>query len=160
MPGRKPDMSEVAAAAFLAVLDEVASDAEAALMWVNLDAALSKTSSGSGKAIGIASTHSQQARSEAARKLILNHKAVATDVTNPSPKLNIEGKALTQTNLKRLDIDSRAQVDQMLLEVTRRLVGDMQFDKIIPANAVQVKAWQGCAKYLAARTQSKPDQMP
>merc|ERR1711879_909929 len=111
--------------------------------------------------MGVASKHFVIARDEAARKLISNHKNVVADVTNPSPKLNIYGKKLTQIDLKRVDIDRRPHVDQMLREVARRLLGMrsgvLQLEEVLdPNNTVQVSAWQDCATYLHGRIQSKP----
>jgi hypothetical protein len=138
----------------------VASDAE----WTHFDE-IARKSIGSDNADGIVLAHSHQAREEAARKLISNHKAVIADVTNPSRKLNIEGKPLTQTELKRVGLESKVQVDQMLREVARRLLGcrkgTQQLDeRPEPLNATQVQAWRGCATYLVGRTQSKPEQKP
>jgi len=145
-------------------MDEVASEAEEHPTWKRLDELLRKAK-GTEKANGIASAHSMKARDEAARKLISNHTRVIADVTNPSLQLNIEGKPLTQTGLKRVDVFSRPYVDQMLREVARRLLGRrsgvLQFEeKADRSNTVQANAWQGCAAYLATRAQSKPDQKP
>merc|ERR1712039_474988 len=61
-------------------------------------------------------------RMEAAHMLMNNRERVVQDITNPGPK-NIDGKALTQTDLKRLDIKHQASVNAMIKEVSCRLFG-------------------------------------
>ena len=65
------------------------------------------------EADGVAKEHALAAREEAARKLITNHVAVVRDVTNPSPK--------TQLQLTRVSEAAAPYVDQMLREVPRPL---------------------------------------
>merc|ERR1712084_183388 len=59
---------------------------------------------------------------EAAQKLLSNRERVVRDITNPGPE-NIDGKALTQTDLKRLDMKHRLFVGAMVREVCCCLVG-------------------------------------
>ena len=65
------------------------------------------------EADGVAMEHAHAAREEAARKLITNHVMVVRDVTNPSPK--------TQLQLTRVSTSAAPYVDQMLREVLRPL---------------------------------------
>merc|ERR1711977_265952 len=83
---------------------------------------------------------------EAATKLIENHSNVVYDICNPSPK--------TQTDLKRVSINCLSEVDQMMLEVARRLLGQP---------AVKGRAgtsWQEAAAFLAKRTQATDQMCP
>jgi bacteriorhodopsin len=89
---------------------------------------------------------------EAARKLISNYERVVTDVTNPAP--------ITQQQLKRVSPDSAGYVEQMMREVARLLLGMQSEEPPQSGNASQAQAWQGCASYLAQRTQSTDQQCP
>merc|ERR1719436_1414843 len=60
------------------------------------------------------------AQMEAAHMLMSNREKVVQDITNPGPK-NIEGKALTQTELKRVGVEHNGSVDAMVQEVCCRL---------------------------------------
>mmetsp|Transcript_132356 Transcript_132356/g.247419 ORF Transcript_132356/g.247419 Transcript_132356/m.247419 type:complete len:613 (-) Transcript_132356:258-2096(-) len=120
---------------------------------------------GAETAEGVANSHSQYAREEIARKLIINHRAVINDLTNTSKTKNIEDKPLTQTHLVRVDAGSRPFVDQMLREVARRLLGHRPglasyVETPEKSNATQCAAWRGTAIYLSGRIQSKPEQKP
>merc|ERR1712046_99286 len=59
---------------------------------------------------------------EAALKLVSNRDRVVQDITNTGIQ-NIDGKALTQKDLKRVDSQDRAAVDAMIIEVCCRLLG-------------------------------------
>jgi len=85
-------------------------------------------------------------QSEAATKLIENHSNVVFDICNPSPK--------TQTDLKRVSISSLEEVDQMMLEVARRLLGQP------PVKGRAGMSWPAAAAYLTKRTQSADQQCP
>lgn len=115
--------------------------------------------SGSDNADGIAAEHSRGAREEAVRKLITNHRAFLNDICNPSKTLNIDGKPLTQTELVRVDCSERHQIDWMLREVARRLLGgrkglDECAEKSNGKNPDQAKAWQLAVIYVSGRIQS------
>merc|ERR1719321_767163 len=96
------------------------------------------------------------AQTEAAHMLLSNREKVVQDITNPGPK-NIDGKALTQTDLKRVDIRNQASVDAMIREVCGRLLGK---DKSMPQAPEEVQAWAGAARYLSGRIQGSPGEMP
>merc|ERR1719282_939800 len=127
-PGRKADMTPAAAAAMRKVLGSIASPAE------EVDAACL----------------------EAAQMLMRNYGKVVQDITNPGPN-NIDGKALTQTNLKRVDIKHQALVDAMVCEACCCLVG-----KATPKPLVKEEAlvWAEAAGFLSARIQGTPAEMP
>eukprot|EP00747_Dinoflagellata_sp_TGD_P169175 gnl/TRDRNA2_/TRDRNA2_197454_c0_seq1.p1 gnl/TRDRNA2_/TRDRNA2_197454_c0~~gnl/TRDRNA2_/TRDRNA2_197454_c0_seq1.p1 ORF type:complete len:377 (-),score=83.54 gnl/TRDRNA2_/TRDRNA2_197454_c0_seq1:52-1182(-) len=166
-PGREPDMSQPAAGAFLAVLQELAYEADMPHQnWKKLEDTWKRTKTAADiGADGIAATHDQQARDEAAQKLIGNHKAVIADLTNPSKTMNIYGYPLTQIHNERVPFESKAHVDQMLREVARRLLGQRDGLKQLEerpnlSNAEQIKAYAGTKAYLQGRLQSKPGQKP
>merc|ERR1719420_1722484 len=94
--GRNPDMSTAAAKSMRAVLATIPSQSD------KIDAS----------------------SLEAAQMLMFNAPRVVQDITNPGPK-NIDGKTLTQPELKRLDPSERASVDTMIGEVCCRLLGQM-----------------------------------
>ena len=138
--GREPDMSGAAAEAMRAVLKEVGAG-------VGDDVA--------------AEAHPFAAREEAARKLLSNFDALMKDVTNPSPVLNIVGRALTQPELKRVLVISEGPLDsrwrwvaQGLLEVARRLTKTT----LDPSPGAQEARAAMCA-YLDRRIQATPDDM-
>jgi len=122
--GRKPDMSPAAAKAIRAVLASISSQS------APIDAS----------------------SLEAAQMLMFNAERVVQDIANPGPK-NIDGKALTQPELKRVSPNDRAAVDMMIGEVCCRLLGKS------PANASE-PCWRDAATYLSGRIQGKPDEMP
>lgn len=127
-PGRNPDMSPEAAAAMRKVL---------------------------------ASIPNQRGRihpsiREAAQMLMSNRERVVLDITNPGPK-NIEGKPLTQMELKRVDQRSRVSVDAMIGEVCCRLLG-RKMSK--PSTPEEARVWAEAARYLSGRIQGTPDEKP
>merc|ERR1719252_215378 len=92
---------------------------------------------------------------EAAHMLMYNRERVVQDITNPGPK-NIDGKALTQTELKRVDIDSQASVNAMVKEVICRLLGKMPCTPAPQESLV----WAEAARYLSGRIQGTSAEMP
>merc|ERR1719420_1457144 len=108
MPGRKADMSNDAAKAMRKVLAKIANQTE------KVDAS----------------------NREAAQMLMSNHERVVQDISNPGPQ-NIDGKALTQTDLKRVDMKHRAFVGAMVREVCCCLVGKAM-SKPLTRDEVQV----------------------
>ena len=164
-PSRTPDMSPAAAAAMRAVLAEVAAKPWANPGWDGLKILLEQASAGSARAEGAAGSHKQAAREEAARKLIDNHERVLADVTNPSRSTNIDGKLLTQCQLKRVQPQHSKFADQAMREVTRRLLGCSTASKVLvetvdPTNQVQVRIWSQTAEFLIERIHSTAKEKP
>lgn len=87
------------------------------------------------------------AQQEAAEKLMSNHAAVLRDLTNLSPKSQIE--------LARQSIGLSDLVDRALAEVVRRLGGG----RSEPASAKEATVWAETARLLSARLQSTRDDM-
>merc|ERR1719238_1538056 len=81
-----------------------------------------------------------------------NRERVVQDIANPGPT-NIDGKALTQTQLTRVDAKDKAAVDSMITEVCNRLQGKGGTEKPSPV-------WAAAARYLSKRVQGSPEQMP
>ena len=148
-PGRKPDMSEAAAAAFRAVLEEVGGVPTSA-QWEALRQLLDGSAAPT-DAYGVASVHPHAAREEAARKLITNHEAVVRDVTNPNPK--------TQRQLTRVSEAAAPHVDQMLREVARRLLGRRPGVEQLQQDVDATTAMQ-TARFLRGRIQCTHDEKP
>jgi len=127
-PGRNADMSPAAAAAMRAALASIANKSE------RIDAA----------------SH------EASQLLMSNHVRVVNDITNAGPN-NIDGKKLTQTNLKRVDVKHQMLVGAMVREVCCCLVGRPTLKPLAPED---VQVWAAAASFLAARIQGKSEEMP
>merc|ERR1712146_756789 len=123
--GRKADMSTEAAAAFLAEVKAVASGAKSE--WSTLQ------------------IKSQGPKAEAAEKLIGNYINVINDICNPSP--------ISQGNLVRVSANNMGDVEQMLLEVARRLSGNAGRSPRVSAEVCNTTA-----AYLTQRTQSADNQ--
>merc|ERR1719238_452135 len=81
-----------------------------------------------------------------------NRERVVQDIINPGPK-NIDGKALTQTDLDRVDSKDKASVEAMVNEVCNRLQGKTGTEKPSPV-------WAAAARYLSKRVQGSPEQKP
>jgi len=127
-PGRKADMSCDAAKAMRKVLVQIGNKTE------KVDAP----------------------KREAAQMLMSNHEKVVQDITNPGPQ-NIDGKALTQTNLKRVDMKHRQFVGAMVREVCCCLLGKAM-SKTLSRDEASV--WAAAAQYLSGRIQGTPAEMP
>merc|ERR1711972_28333 len=93
---------------------------------------------------------------EAANMLMNNRERVVQDITNSGPK-NIDGKMLTQTNLKRVDAKHRASVDAMVREVCGRLLGNGASALQAPG---EVPVWAEAARFLSGRIQGAPADCP
>merc|ERR1719512_193560 len=93
---------------------------------------------------------------EAAHMLMNNRESVVQDITNPGPK-NIDGKTLTQTELKRVDAKHRASVDAMVREVCCCLLGKGASTLQAPG---EVTVWAEAARYLSGRIQGAAAEMP
>jgi len=88
---------------------------------------------------------SQGAKAEAAAKLIGNHSRVINDICNRAP--------ISQGQLTRLSADKMGDVEQMLLEVARRLSGNAGRSPRVSAEVCSTTA-----AYLTQRTQSADNQ--
>merc|ERR1719450_989876 len=93
---------------------------------------------------------------EAAQMLMSNHERVVQDITNPGPQ-NIEGKALTQLDLQRVDQKHRPLVGAMVREVCCCLVGNAMSKPLARDEAL---VWAEAARYLSGRIQGTPAEMP
>merc|ERR1719291_1602987 len=85
------------------------------------------------------------AKMEAAHMPMNNRERVVQDITNPGPK-NIDGKTLTQTDLKRVDAKHRASVDAMVREVCCRLLGK---GTSMPQAPGEMSVWAEAARFLS-----------
>merc|ERR1719387_997330 len=95
---------------------------------------------------------------EAAQMLMFNAERVVSDIVNPGPK-NIDGKALTQTNLRRVDASQRAAVEAMVGEVCIRLLRQ-SYGKEGQSTAPpgEEGVWAQAATYLSGRVQGTPQE--
>jgi hypothetical protein len=93
---------------------------------------------------------------EAAHMLMNNRERVVQDIANPGPK-NIDGKTLTQTDLKRVDAKHRASVDAMVREVCCRLLGK---GASMPQAPGEMSVWAEAARFLSGRIQGTPSDCP
>ena len=162
MPGRRPDFNPPAAAAIKAVLLEIERHANR-LVWAPLQTLLDV--GGIIQADGAAAGHAQDARDEAARRIIMNHENVMKDICNPSSDRNIEGKPLTQLELTRVPYAERPYADQCLREVVRRLLGRRPgsfqlVQKLHDNTGPMAHAWATTAEYLLDRIQGTDAEMP
>jgi len=153
-PGREPDMSEQAAAAFKAALVKVGFTA-----WEPLHNLLSEGVAEAPETSGVAARHSTAARLEAAETVLGNHFNLLQDICNPRPGLNIIAIPLTQTELVRVSPQHAGHVDEGLREAVRRLIGRGQ-PVMLNHSPEAEEARAACARYLDFRIQSKPDQKP
>jgi len=97
----------------------------------------------------------EKAKKEAASKLEANFRKVVQDITNPGPT-NIDGKALTQTYLQRVDPKHVKSVETMVQAVISLLRG-----KSVKAPSKQdAFVWEPAAKFLGARVQGSKSEMP
>jgi surfactin synthase thioesterase subunit len=93
---------------------------------------------------------------EAGYKLEANRVRVVQDITNSGPT-NIDGKSLTQTELKRVDSKNRAIVEAMIGEVCNYLQGKAATKK---PSAQEASVWAAAATYLSKRVQGSNREMP
>lgn len=107
-------------------------------------------------ASGAAAEHASAARTEACRKLVMNHERVLHDITRA------DGPPLTQKGLVRLPGKVR-EVDMALLELAHRLFGHLPGERAAkvghPASAEQQAVWAATASYLSARVQATTQEM-
>merc|ERR1719217_1395945 len=93
---------------------------------------------------------------EAAQMLMSNYERVVQDITNPGPN-NIDGKRLTQTDLRRVDIKHKELVGAMVCEVPCCLIGKATVKMLVPE---EVQVWAEAARFLSGRIQGTPGEMP
>ena len=94
-----------------------------------------------------------------------NHAQVLHDVTNPARWTNVEGRPLTQLELRRVHPDLAPHVDRCLQETARRLLSHRLEWRPPHAGAaarseVVAAAWAATARYLDGRIQGRPEQKP
>jgi hypothetical protein len=151
------------AASTAAILATAAASADD---WATIGEALT-ASGGAATAVSdaAASAHSHPARELAARRLVANHAKVLHDVANPARWTNVEGKPLTQIELRRVHPDLAPHVDRCLQETARRLLSHRREWRPSHAGAathsdVAVAAWAATARYLDGRIQGRAEQKP
>jgi len=107
-------------------------------------------------ASGAAAEHASAARTEACRKLVMNHERVLHDITRT------DGPPHTQKGLVRLPGQVR-EVDVALLELAHRLFGRIPGERAPPvahpATTEQQAAWAATANYLSTRVQATTVEM-
>jgi len=171
-PDRKPDMSAAAGNALRDVLKEVCGEQFPSRVapfssgkmfkptnagpptcksdWSSLERALENYNPG--LAINAAAKHSQQARFEAARKLITNRQAVLNDVCNPARK--------TMHNIHEVvPLHLAGTVESGMKETVRRLIG-APGGVSRPDGPTELEAWVGMAKVISSRLQTSTQQCP
>ena len=116
---------------------------EALPLWDTLHRALEEASAAP-------SAEASAAQLEAARKLIINHKRVVADMTNPY--------ALSQGQLRRLPVSALADCDAAMREVARLLLGGS--DAAAEPSADAAASWVKACKYLDARLQLSAEEAP
>tara|TARA_B100000795_G_scaffold115881_1_gene86054 strand:- start:196 stop:1242 length:1047 start_codon:yes stop_codon:yes gene_type:complete len=133
--------------------------------WATIGEALTANRAATAVSDAVASAHAHPARELAARRLIANHAKVLHDVTNPARWTNVEGKPLTQIELRRVHPDLAPHVDRCLQETARRLLSHRS--ELRPSHAgaaahsdVVVAAWAATARYLDGRIQGRSEQKP
>ena len=97
-------------------------------------------------------------------QIITNHAAVLLDLTNPSPKVNINQQLLTQQHLVRVSPTERRIVDLFLRETAMRLLGGAPSATATGCTDSEASrkaaTWVAAAKFLDRRIHSKPGQKP
>merc|ERR1712217_995134 len=117
--------------------------------WSALERALNTNG---GLAIDAAAKHSQQARFEAARKLITNRQAILNDICNPARR--------TMHNIHEVvPVHLAGTVESGMKETARRLLGASGSDNK-PSSPVEKEAWVGMAKVISSRLQTSQQQCP
>ena len=84
-----------------------------------------------------------------------NHGRVLSDVCNPGP-LNIDGKPLTQLELRRVAAEDAHLADQALKEVARRVLGEGWSD---PTTAEQGTVWAATMRKSCRRACTRRSSM-
>ena len=105
---------------------------------------------------GSLAAHGLRAREEAAEKLRGNIVRVRQDICNPGPT-NIDGKPLSQAELRRLPSSVADEVDEVLREIACRLLGEEPCE---PRTPQQGCIWVAVADYLDGRIQATAMEKP
>lgn len=87
-------------------------------------------------------------RLEAASKILRNHHVIAADMTNPAP--------ITQSNFARLPLEAMDVIDDFLLEVARRLLGEPTTNP----RPLDADTWRRASSYLNKRLQVADKEAP
>merc|ERR1719301_257935 len=96
------------------------------------------------------------ARMEAAHRLASNMTMVIQDIVNPGPK-GLKGGTLTQTKLTRVDQKDKASVQNMVVAVCCRLLGQ---EVSGPSTQEEAKVWVAAATFLSGRIQKSRNDCP
>merc|ERR1712176_781775 len=171
--GRKPDMSAAAGNALRDVLKEVCGEQFPSRLapmssgrfdkptavgppmcrsdWSSLERA-AESGFNAGLAVNAAAKHSQQARFDAARKLITNRQAVLNDICNPARKTMHNIHEVVPAHLS-------GTVESGMKETARRLLG-APGGVSRPDGPTELEAWVGMAKVISSRLQTSQQQCP
>merc|ERR1711985_68941 len=95
-------------------------------------------------------------RMEAAHRLACNYEMVVQDITNPGPN-GLKGKPLTQLNLTRVDSRHKASMQNMVMSVCARLLGQ---EVSGPSSPEEALVWVQGATFLSGRIQKADYEMP
>merc|ERR1711904_538594 len=96
------------------------------------------------------------ARMEAAHRLASNYEMVVQDIVNPGPN-GLKGKPLTQLNLTRAESRHKASMQEMVMAVCSRLLGQEVDGAKTPEEAL---VWVQGATFLSGRIQKTDYEMP
>jgi len=96
------------------------------------------------------------ARMEAAHRLASNYEMVVQDIVNPGPN-GLKGKPLTQLNLTRVESRHKASMQEMVMAVCSRLLGQEVSGPSTPEEAL---VWVQGATFLSGRIQKTDYEMP
>jgi len=115
------------------------------------------------------------ARMEAAHRLATNFERVVQDICNPGPS-NIDGKELTQLNLKRVKKSDKLLVEEMVKAVCSLLLGQpvsigtedslpdaaasARTPRTGPSTSQDALVWIQAATFFSGRIQKSDDEMP
>jgi len=128
---------------------EVSGPPTCKMNWGPLETALQN----SGRATGAAAKHDENARVEAAKKLIMNRQAVLNDICNPARKT-------VSRIIEVVPVHLSVDVENGMMETARRLLGNSSMNPINRPSGDGREAWVSMAKVMDARLQTSQDQCP
>merc|ERR1719409_2522972 len=105
--------------------------------------------------IGSKSETIEPSKQEVAMKLMGNRDRVVKDICNAGPK-NIDGKALSQPELRRVGKQCEETVHAMISDVCCSLTHKTN---PTPTTAKEPTVWKQAAAYLSGRLQGSPQEM-